>query len=69
MLKTEDNDAKLGGWISWDKLDKSMFSGYLAAATAIGGCFSFPFYVLTTRQQVGSQMTGDKVFYIMSDEH
>lgn len=46
-------------WIGWNKLNKITFSLSITGFTAAGSLITHPLYVLTTRQQVGSKITGD----------
>lgn len=46
-------------WIPYHSLDKARFTVLLAGASGLGSFLSHPFYVLTTRQQAGPNITGD----------
>jgi hypothetical protein len=47
-------------WIGWNSLDKMKYGSLLMVASGAGTLISQPFYVLTTRQQAGTKLTGDK---------
>ena len=51
---------ELENWIPYHSLDKAKFTILLAGASGLGSLVSHPFYVLTTRQQAGLLVTGDK---------
>mgnify|MGYP005991592151 CR=1 FL=1 len=51
---------ELENWIPYHSLDKARFTVLLAGASGLGSLVSHPFYVLTTRQQAGHLVTGDK---------
>lgn len=53
------NDRKLDAWVGWGDIDKMKYMGLLSGVGAIGGFVSHPFFVMTTRQQAGSRVTGD----------
>jgi hypothetical protein len=48
-------------WIPYHSLDKAKFTILVAGASGLGSLISHPFYVLTTRQQAGNLVTGDKL--------
>lgn len=47
-------------WIAYNSLDQVRFTVLIAGASGLGSLVSHPFYVLTTRQQAGTLITGDK---------
>ena len=52
--------SEMENWIPYHSLDKARFTVLLAGASGLGSLVSHPFYVLTTRQQAGTLITGDK---------
>jgi solute carrier family 25, member 44 len=46
-------------WISWNNLNYSLYTSYVSGATLFSGILTYPFYVITTRKQAGSHITGD----------
>lgn len=69
MSSTRDYDSETNcssvptdgeNWIPYHSLDKAKFTMLLAGASGLGSLVSHPFYVLTTRQQAGTLVTGDK---------
>jgi solute carrier family 25 thiamine pyrophosphate transporter 19 len=50
---------QIDNWISWNSLNIGAYATYIGAASLVSGVISYPFYVLTTRQQAGVHMTGD----------
>ena len=57
---TPPDTSTLDNWIPYHSLDKARFTVLLAGASGLGSLVSHPFYVLTTRQQAGTLVTGDK---------
>ena len=57
----KSNEKNEENWIPYHSLDKARFTVLLAGASGLGSLISHPFYVLTTRQQAGTVVTGDKV--------
>lgn len=56
FCRVADSNSK---WISWNSLNFTSFSSYIAGASLISGIVTYPFNVLTIRRQAGGVLTGD----------
>lgn len=45
-------------WITLNMMDKGLYASYLSCASVVGSMLSHPFFVLTTRQQIGKHVVG-----------
>jgi hypothetical protein len=45
-------------WITLNMMDKGLYASYLSCASVVGSLLSHPFFVMTTRSQIGKQVTG-----------
>jgi hypothetical protein len=65
VMEARSRAAEEGGtgssdrWIGWNTLDVTLFTSQLSGASLISGTVTYPFWVLTTRQQAGFHITGD----------